>query len=143
MTTDFTRVCLSTLVARGSGIGGDPLTSDTATYKRLNGDEKNSEMERDCGYLYRQLQRLIGDRTMITTVGGFAFEGILSSVCDDIAILTVDTICLPNHCTNLNNNRIRSVILNMNAITSFGSSNCCKTNNSCSNCAGCCMCQEQ
>lgn len=142
LTTDFTRVCLSTLVARGSGISGDPVSAASA-YKRQDSDEAGLEMDRDCGYLHRQLQRLIGDRTVITTVGGFAFEGILSSVCSDIIILTVDTICLPNCCTEFDSNRVRSVIINMNAITSFGSSNCCKPTTNCSGCSSCCMCQGQ
>jgi small nuclear ribonucleoprotein (snRNP)-like protein len=123
LTSDFTRICLNNIVAKSSGICGDPLAESDDLTRDL---EIPDELDRDGGYIYRQLQRLIGDRTIITLIGGFAFEGIISAVCDDILILTVDTVCLPSCCDDFDENKIRSVIINMNAITSFGSSNCCK-----------------
>ncbi len=143
LTSDFTRICLNTIVARGSGICGDPLVDekDCGCMQRTGNEKPVEELDRDCGYIYRQLQRLIGDRTILTTVGGYAFEGILSSVCDDTVILTIDKICLPNCCQEFNECRIRSVIINMNAIMSFGSSNCCKSS-CCNTSCGCNCCQN-
>lgn len=117
-TTSFLRVDLWTIVAKGSGIVSDPLVSSCTTTTTT--DEETLRSEPDA--LLCLMKRMIGDRISITTMGGFTISGILSSMCDDVAIISVDDIYLPGACDPITSATVRSVTVNLKAISTVGSS---------------------
>lgn len=118
-TTSFLRVDLWTIVAKGSGIVSDPLVSSCTTASTTdNGEAVRNEPDA----LICLMKRMIGDRTSVTTMGGFTISGILSSMCDDVAIISVDNIYLPGACDPITSATTRSVTVNLKAISSVGSS---------------------
>ncbi len=116
--TSFLRVDLWTLVAKGSGIVSDPLVSSCTTPTPTTDDALRSEPES----LFCLMKRMIGDRISITTMGGFTINGILSSMCNDIAIISVDDIYLPGACDPITSTTVRSITVNLKTITAVGSS---------------------
>jgi hypothetical protein len=68
------------------------------------------------------MKRMVGDSISLTILGGFTVNGILSSMCDDLAIITVDDIFLPGACDPITEATIRSVVVNLKTITAVGSS---------------------
>lgn len=118
-TTSFLRVDLWTVVAKGSGIVSDPLVSScTVTPTADEAEAVRSEPDS----LICLLKRMIGDSISLTTMGGFTISGILSSMDDDVAIISVDNIYLPGPCEPITSATTRSITVNLKAITSVGSS---------------------
>lgn len=124
VSVDFVRVDLWSIVAKGTGIVGDPVFSNASTPCCCREEEavplapadRQQEREYDC--LVRQIKRLIGDNVALTTVGGFLFQGKLSDVCNNLAILTVDEIFIPGCGGYISDHDIRSVVVNLEAISS-------------------------
>lgn len=130
---EFARVDLCQIVAKGTGIVSDPLLS-TATIATLNAeatrDEKAAEEADRQGshHLIRMLRQMIGCGVTITTLGGFLFEGVLGSVENELAILSVDDIFVPGTSSPISDTRVRSVVVNLAALTAVlgpNSNNCC------------------
>jgi hypothetical protein len=125
---DFTRVDLWTIVAKGTAIVSDPINSPdgapvvTTTIQRSEIAETDGRQESH--HLIRQLCRMIGDDVVITTFGGFLFEGTLGDISDELAIIKVDEIFGPATSSAISACDVRSVIVNLEALTSVSSSTC-------------------
>ncbi len=115
VTVNFVRVDLWSIIAKGSGIVHDPVYCIESCKDDCN---VRDGKDRDCDILIRSLKRLIGNNVAITTTGGFLFEGVPSEVCRDLAILTVDEIYIPGCNSFISDRNIRSVVVNLEAITS-------------------------
>lgn len=119
---DFARVDLWIIVAKGTGVRSDPFVGPNKTY-RNDLDAVDGRQESHC--LIRQLKRSIGDEVVITTLGGFLFEGTLADVSGELAILTVDSILVPGTSSSITDSKIRSVVVNLEALTSVSEVSCC------------------
>ena len=73
--------------------------------------------------LIKVLKRMIGDNVAIATLGGFLFAGILGYVRDELAILTVDDIFVPGTSSSISDSDVRSVVVNLEALTSVAGTN--------------------
>lgn len=146
VTVDFVRVDLWSIVGKGLGVVRDPvyqLSSCDAICNDENcndgkacgtsgfcgkcgcREEKSEEepailpgQERDYDCLTRQIKRMIGNNIALTTVGGFLFEGILSDVCNNLAIITIDEIFIPGCSGYIDSCNLRSAVVNLEAISS-------------------------
>jgi hypothetical protein len=127
---DFCRVDLWQIVGKGTGIVTDPLEEDKHHWdgagavglQNVDPDFADRQPSRD---LICQLERQIGDDVVLTTLGGFLFEGVLSEVEDGLAILTVDDIFVPGTSSGISSDRVRSAVVNLCALTSVcGASSC-------------------
>ena len=120
---DFLRVDLWTIVAKGTAIAHDPIAcnkpSNAVTPQREIADERQESHQ-----LIRQLCRMIGDEVVITTLGGFLFEGTLGAIDDELAILKVDDIFGPASSSAISDEDVRSVVVNLEALTSVSNSTC-------------------
>ncbi|EAX48418.1 hypothetical protein TcarDRAFT_2368 [Thermosinus carboxydivorans Nor1] len=121
---EFANVDLWQVVAKGTGIAEDPLeeNSNNANAAPPAPDaaaEVRTEAERQESHeLIHQLRRRIGDEVVITTLGGFLFDGILTDVEDELAILRVQDIFVPGASEAISGDNVRSVIVNLEALTS-------------------------
>lgn len=144
VTVDFVRVDLCSIIAKGTGIVRDPVFCNQEPESNCccnqqqncccNRDEESAEalpdadrLERDDDCTVRQLRRLIGNDVSLTTLGGFLFQGILSDVCHDLALLSIDEIYIPGGGGYLSDHNIRSVTVNVKAVNSVAESrrDCC------------------
>lgn len=129
VTVDFVRVDLCSIVAKGTGIVRDPLFCEQSPGCDCNcncGCNREEEaledlpdadrLERDDDCTVRQLRRLIGNDVTLTTIGGFLFQGILSDVCRNLALLSIDEIFIPGGDGCLSDHNIRSVTVNIKAV---------------------------
>lgn len=121
---NFARVDLWTIVAKGTGIVHDPITqkkgikpavpvTDPATDPVTETDGRQESHQ-----LIRQLCRMIGDDVVITTLGGFLFEGTLGDISNELAIMTVEEIFGPATSSSISDDDVRSVVVNLEALTS-------------------------
>lgn len=119
---DFLRVDLWIIVAKGTAIVNDPIAYSNAaapTTQRTVTDERQ-----ESHHLIRQLCRMIGDNVVITTLGGFLFEGTLGDIDDELAIIKVDEIFGPATSSSISGSDVRSVVVNLEALTSVSSATC-------------------
>jgi len=98
--------------------GGRTLTVDEST-------ERQESHE-----LIRFLCRMVGDCVAITTLGGFLFTGVLGNVEDELAILSVDDIFVPGTSSPISADDVRTVVVNLEAITSVSGNNSCPSSSS-------------
>jgi hypothetical protein len=68
---------------------------------------------------------MVGDEVVITTLGGFLFEGTLTTVEDCLAILKVAKILVPGTSSAIGDTKVRSAVVNLEAITSVSGVCCC------------------
>lgn len=115
---EFARVDLWQVVGKGTGIVSDPIDPPGARppVPGANAAQPAERQESHC--LIRLLSRMLGDEVGITTLGGFLFTGILGAIVDELAILTVDDVFVPGTSTSISDTKIRSVVVNLEAITS-------------------------
>lgn len=136
VTVDFVRVDLCSIIAKGTGIVRDPVfcNQEDNCGCGCNREEEAAEelpdasrLERDDDCTVRQLRRLIGNNVSLTALGGFLFQGILSDVCRNLALLSIDEIYIPGGCGHLSDHNIRSVTVNVKAVSSVAESHkdCC------------------
>lgn len=120
---EFARIDLWQIVAKGTAIVTDPLVGAGALAAAppapgaacaVNaGDDRQASSDLIC-----QLERMVGDEVVLTTLGGFLFEGILGEVDDCLAVLTVEDIHVPGTSSSISSSEVRSVVVNLNALTS-------------------------
>lgn len=121
---EYARVDLFQIIAKGTSIVNDPIDppADTAAsgpaQPPAKKPEEDSTGRQESHDLIRQLVRMIGDDVTITTLGGFLFEGKLTDVEDELAVLAVDDIFVPGTTSSISSNDVRSVVVNLEAITS-------------------------
>ncbi|EGO65434.1 hypothetical protein [Acetonema longum] len=121
---EFARVDLWQIVARASGIIADPFIPPVANARPE--DEQDSSQRLDSCDLIRQLNRMVGEDVVLTTFGGFVFQGVLSKTDDRLAFLTVDEILLPG-IDVISSDDVRSVVVNLEALTSIARAvDCCQ-----------------
>jgi hypothetical protein len=118
----FSRVDLWSVVGKATAISTDPFQEEGKQDPKTTCDTNRAETldRQESHLLIRKLCCSIGNEVAITTLGGFWFEGILSTVEDELAILTAETIVIPGRSTDLTG--IRSVVVNLEAITSVSGS---------------------
>jgi hypothetical protein len=69
---------------------------------------------------------VIGDEVVITTLGGFIFEGTLGNVDDELAFISVDEIFGPATSSGISDDVVSTAVINLEAITSVSrSAKCC------------------
>jgi small nuclear ribonucleoprotein (snRNP)-like protein len=124
---DFARIDLWQLVGKGTGIVRDPFktcSNISGTVIRSDDPEAlNERQESHC--LIHELRRMVGDEVVITTLGGFLFEGTLTTVEDCLAILKVAKILVPGTSSAIGDTKVRSAVVNLEAITSISGVCCC------------------
>lgn len=128
----FLRVDLWSIIAKGSGIVNDPFNSTASVNNALNvngviglGQRDGEEQRQESHDLVCQLKRMIGDTVVLTTLGGFLFEGTLGAIDDCLALLTVNSIFVPGTDECISNRDVRSVIVNLESLTSVSTVCCC------------------
>jgi len=127
---NFLRIDLWTIVAKGTGIVNDPIDPPKlATTPAITATQRDQSTEIDerqeSHQLIRLLCRMIGDNVAITTLGGFLFAGTLGDVSDELAIMAVEDILGPATSSSISDDDIRSVVVNLEALTSVSAINCC------------------
>ena len=124
---DFARVDLWQIVAKGTAIAHDPIVYSNGPGHDHGPDGPKrtvTEERQESHHLIRQLCRMIGDDVVITTLGGFLFEGTLGDIDDELAILKVDDIFGPATSSSISGEDVRSVVVNLEALTSVSSARC-------------------
>jgi len=122
--TSFARVDLWQLIAKGTGVVADPIDPPPdppkpAPAKRAAEEALGEAVDRqESHHLIRILGRMLGDEVAIATLGGFLFQGILSAIQDELAIMTVCDVFIPGTSTSISDTKLRSVVVNLEALTS-------------------------
>lgn len=140
VTVDYLKVDLWSVVGKGIGIVSDPVycphpcdpvcsreeVDESGTLAEM--DESGEALEgneREFNCLLKQVKRLIGNTVAFTVTGGFLFQGVLSDVCNNLAILSIDEIFIPGCSGFVSEHKIRSAVVNLRAISSVSGKNCC------------------
>jgi small nuclear ribonucleoprotein (snRNP)-like protein len=125
LTTTILRVDLWQIVAKGTGIVSDPIdsphTGAAPGLQATTGTERQESHELICF-----LSRMVGECVTITTLGGFLFEGVLGAVKDELAFLTVEDIFGPGTSSSISDRNVRTVVVNLEALTSVSSATTCR-----------------
>lgn len=115
----FLHVDLWQIVAKATGVKTSPFEGDgggglvgSATQRPETTDRQESHD------LICVLRRMIGDEVVITTLGGFLFQGTLGDVDDELAFLTVDEIFGPATSSGISDDEVSTAVVNLEAITS-------------------------
>lgn len=121
----FLHVDLWQIVAKATGVKTSPFESGSgesmAKPKRTEATERQESHELIC-----ILRRMIGDEVVITTLGGFLFQGTLGDVDDELAFLSVDEIFGPATSSGISDDVVSTAVVNLEAITSVSrSAKCC------------------
>lgn len=117
----FVNVDLWTVVAKGTGVKSDPISfvgNKQGLAQAAEGAVGDRQESHD---LICILRRMIGDNVAIATFGGFLFEGILGDVDDELAIIAVDDIFVPGTSSSITDEDVRTVVVNLEAITAVAS----------------------
>lgn len=117
---------LWSLVGKGTQVVNDPLEHrppwnngfEPPTYRE---DEEDSVERQKSHDLIRRLKLMIGDEVAVTTLGGFWFEGVLSDVHCNLAIIAVDEIFVPGETSSISGDEVKAVVVNLEALTSVSS----------------------
>jgi small nuclear ribonucleoprotein (snRNP)-like protein len=120
---DFTRVDLWNIVAKGTAIVRDPFENNDEVASRIDSEEATERTE--SRHLVRVLCRMVGDAVVLTTLGGFSIEGTLIAIDDCLAILSNTDIFVPGSSSPISDRRIRSAVVNLEALTSVSGVCCC------------------
>ena len=116
---DFARVDMWILIGKGTGVRSDPIDPrPPIPGPPIRSEEEAIDGRQESHCLIRQLRRSIGDEVIITTLGGFLFEGTLADVDDELAIMTVEEIFVPGTSSGISDSKLRSVVVNLEALTS-------------------------
>lgn len=123
----FLNLDLWQIVAKATGVKTSPFDNgpglgDSAEEKqRTEASERQESRELIC-----LLRRMIGDLVVITTLGGFVFQGTLGNVDDELAFISVDEIFGPATSSGISDDVVSTAVINLEAITSVSrSAECC------------------
>lgn len=121
----FIHVDLWQIVAKATGVRTSPFSSEfcpgpDGISQRTELNERQESRELIC-----ILRRMIGDNVVITTLGGFIFQGTLGNVDDDLAFISVDEIFGPATSSGISDNTVSTAVINLEAITSASRSTEC------------------
>ncbi|HWR44450.1 hypothetical protein [Sporomusa sp.] len=127
----FLQVDLWQIVAKATGVKSSPFNTSSDDCHDDNGSreepERNEAAERQESHdLICILRRMIGDEVVITTLGGFLFQGILGDVDDELAFISVCEIFGPATSSGISDDKVSTAVINLEAITSVSRScDCC------------------
>lgn len=129
----FLHVDLWQIIAKATGVKTSPFGNDPGlcTHAVLPNAETQqrteTENERQESHdLICILKRMIGDLVIITTFGGFIFQGTLGNVDDELAFISVDEIFGPATSSGISSDTVSTAVINLEAITSVArSAECC------------------
>ncbi|TWH49109.1 hypothetical protein [Sporomusa sp. KB1] len=120
----FLNLDLWQIVAKATGVKTSPFDNSTTTAavsQRTEASERQESHELIC-----LLRRMIGDLVVITTLGGFIFQGTLGNVDDELAFISVDEIFGPATSSGISDSVVSTAVINLEAITSVSrSAECC------------------
>ncbi|MBP2659489.1 MAG: hypothetical protein H6Q69_2521 [Firmicutes bacterium] len=124
----FLNLDLWQIVAKATGVKTSPFVTTTTTAtaqteatQRTEASERQESRELIC-----LLKRMIGDLVVITTLGGFVFQGTLGNVDDELAFISVDEIFGPATSSGISDDVVSTAVINLEAITSVSrSAECC------------------
>ncbi|SFM27986.1 hypothetical protein [Pelosinus propionicus] len=122
---DFTRVDLWNIVAKGTAIVRDPFANLDESLESARTDLEEATERTESRHLVRVLCRMVGDSVVLTTLGGFSIEGTLIAIDDCLAILSNTDIFVPGSSSPISDRRIRSAVVNLEALTSVSGTCCC------------------
>jgi small nuclear ribonucleoprotein (snRNP)-like protein len=122
---DFTRVDLWNIVAKGTAIVRDPFENLEDSLESARTDFEEATERTESRHLVRVLCRMVGDSVVLTTLGGFSIEGTLIAIDDCLAILSNTDIFVPGSSSPISDRRIRSAVVNLEALTSVSGVCCC------------------
>jgi len=122
---DFTRVDLWNIVAKGTAIVRDPFENLEDSLESTRTDFEEATERTESRHLVRVLCRMVGDSVVLTTLGGFSIEGTLIAIDDCLAILSNTDIFVPGSSSPISDRRIRSAVVNLEALTSVSGVCCC------------------
>ncbi len=115
----FLNVDLWQIVAKATGVKTNPFCDGDG----FLGDPRTEEPERQESHdLICLLRRMIGDNVIITTLGGFVFQGTLGNVDDELAFLSIDEILGPATSSGISDDEVSTAVINLRSITSVGRS---------------------
>lgn len=124
----FLHVDLWQIVAKATGVKTSPFGSDSGHIGKADGaSQRTEENERqESRDLICILKRMIGDEIVITTLGGFVFQGTLGTVDDKLAFISVCEIFGPATSSGISDDVVSTAVINLEAITSVSrSADCC------------------
>lgn len=128
----FLHVDLWQIVAKATGIRTNPFTSsedcDSTHSMRTEVSPQITETSerQESHELICILRRMIGDNVVVTTLGGFVFEGILGNVDDELAFISVNEIFGPGNSSGISDDTVSTAVVNLEALTSVSrSAECC------------------
>ena len=124
----FLNVDLWQVVAKATGVKTSPFCDKDGFIGAAGIDgHRTEEPERQESHdLVCLLRRMIGDNVIITTLGGFVFQGTLGNVDDELAFISVDEIFGPATSSGISDDEVSTAVINLRAITSVGrSAECC------------------
>lgn len=123
----FLNLDLWQIVAKATGVKTSPfdngpgLNAAAEDNQRIEATERQESRELIC-----LLRRMIGDLVVITTLGGFVFQGTLGNVDDELAFISVDEIFGPATSSGISDDVVSTAVINLEAITSVSrSAECC------------------
>ena len=127
----FLNLDLWQIVAKATGVKTSPFDNGpglvttaavpTEATQRTEASERQESRELIC-----LLRRMIGDLVVITTLGGFIFQGTLGNVDDELAFISVDEIFGPATSSGISDDVVSTAVINLEAITSVSrSAECC------------------
>lgn len=128
----FLNLDLWQIIAKATGVKTSPFDNSpkhigtaavqTETPQRTEASEERQESHE----LICILRRMIGDNVVITTLGGFVFQGTLGNVDDELAFISVDEIFGPATSSGISDDVVSTAVINLEAITSVSrSAECC------------------
>lgn len=127
----FLQVDLWQIIAKATGVKTSPFDNGHGPFidGAIGADTsaRTEEGERQESHtLICVLRRMIGDEVVITTLGGFVFQGTLGNVDDELAFISVDEIFGPATSSGISDDVVSTAVINLEAITSVSrSAKCC------------------
>ncbi|CQR74543.1 hypothetical protein SOV_26490 [Sporomusa ovata DSM 2662] len=125
----FLNLDLWQIIAKATGVKTSPFDNGKSPGLCISAEEtqRTEASERqESRDLICLLKRMIGDLVVITTLGGFVFQGTLGNVDDELAFISVDEIFGPATSSGISDDVVSTAVINLEAITSVSrSAECC------------------
>lgn len=124
----FLHVDLWQIIAKATGVKTDPFENgESLSAAQLPQSSKRVETtteRQESHELIQTLKRMVGDEVVITTLGGFLFQGVLGDVDDELAFISVEEILGPATSSGISSDEVSTAVINLEAITSVSTAEC-------------------
>lgn len=122
----FLHVDLWQIIAKATGVKTDPFENGPGLVAAQTESPQRTETigRQESCELIQTLRRMIGDEVVITTLGGFLFEGVLGDVDDELAFISVEEILGPATSSGISSDEVSTAVINLEAITSVSTAGC-------------------